>query len=335
MKVFALHIGDTKIPYGQFYGGIGDEWVGWKGVWRFLTDKSHYIMAPIYAYLIDHPQAGLLLVDTGINWEMAHSHNQYYDHWLFHLTLDEDEYQLTHEQELAAHMQRLGYCLADVRTVIITHLHEDHLGELRSVPKAKVILSQEAWEAKNLGIWSFREWSPSVKGVVKDPELITYTSGPFYSFERSQDVFGDGSIRLLPTPGHADGHSCVFVQMEDYPLLIAGDALYTLRHLAPDEARAILMGEKMKREYLDTIRRIQELRKALPDLVILTQHDHTAYQFQYLDPFLADGALSLLERQAIKDYEARLFGKGWHLLPAALPRYIPGQNAAHVGNVTE
>ncbi len=67
MKVFAMHIGDTKVPYGQFYGGIGDEWVGMKGVWRFLTDKSHYIMAPIYAYLIDHPQAGLVLVDTGIN----------------------------------------------------------------------------------------------------------------------------------------------------------------------------------------------------------------------------------------------------------------------------
>jgi hypothetical protein len=79
MKVYAFHIGDAKVPYGQFYGGVGDEWVGWRGIWRMLTDKSHYIIVPIYAYLIDHPQAGLILVDAGINWNMAHAHNQYYD----------------------------------------------------------------------------------------------------------------------------------------------------------------------------------------------------------------------------------------------------------------
>lgn len=82
MKLYAFHIGESKVPYGQFYGGIGKEWAGWRGIRRFLTDKSHYIVVPIYAYLIDHPRAGLILVDAGINWDMAHAHNQYYDHWL-------------------------------------------------------------------------------------------------------------------------------------------------------------------------------------------------------------------------------------------------------------
>ena len=43
MKVYALHIGDTTVPYGHFYGGIGDEWTGWRGTRRFLTDKGHPI----------------------------------------------------------------------------------------------------------------------------------------------------------------------------------------------------------------------------------------------------------------------------------------------------
>lgn len=64
----------------------------------------------------------------------------------------------------------------------------------------------------------------------------------------SQDLLGDGSIILLPTPGHAEGHLCVLVQMEAYQLLLAGDILYTLRHLAVDEVRAITVGKKMKQQ---------------------------------------------------------------------------------------
>ncbi len=335
MKVYPLHIGDSKIPYGQFYGGASGEWEGLGGIWRFISDKNHYIIVPIYAYLIDHPTAGLILVDTGINWDMAHHHNQFYKHWLFHLTLDEDEYRLTHEQELAAHLQRLGYRAEDIKTVLITHLHEDHLGELRSLRHAKIIVSQDAWDAKNLGIWLFREWSPCITGIVDKPELINYTSGRFHSFDKSQDVVGDGSIVLLPTPGHADGHFSVFVQMEGYQLLLVADAMYALRHLAVDDVRAILLGSRMKAEYIDSIKRIQQLRGAFPDMIIVPTHDHTAYQFQYIEPFLADGALSPEERQAIKTYEAQMFSPGWRLKPNYLPRYIPGTTQDHVGLVTE
>jgi hypothetical protein len=49
MKIYSLHVGDTKVPYGQFYGGLTG-WTGMRGIWRFATDKSHYIIVPIHAY---------------------------------------------------------------------------------------------------------------------------------------------------------------------------------------------------------------------------------------------------------------------------------------------
>ena len=64
IRVYALRIGSSKIPYGQFYGGAHG-WVGFRGAIKFLTDKSHYITAPIYAYLIRHPYAG---ADIGRHW---------------------------------------------------------------------------------------------------------------------------------------------------------------------------------------------------------------------------------------------------------------------------
>jgi hypothetical protein len=77
------------------------------------------------------------------------------------------------------------------------------------------------------------------------------------------------------------------------------------------------------------------LRQALPEMVILPCHDHTAYQFDYLDPFLADGTLSADERLAIHDYEARLFDAPWHLPDHALPGFLPAANGSPIGRVAE
>jgi N-acyl homoserine lactone hydrolase len=331
MKIYSLHVGDTKVPYGQFYGGRTG-WTGMRGMWRFATDKSHYIIVPIHAYLIDHPTSGLILVDTGINWEQAHEHDRYY-RGILHYVLDADEYLLTREQELPAQVERLGYRCEDIRTVILTHFHEDHAGGLRYVPQAKVVAAEAEWQALKMKAFGFIPivYRPSIE-VVTSWEPISYTSGPFHSFDKSQDMLGDGSIILLPTPGHDPGHLCVLLQMGGYEILITGDVMYTLRHLAVDEVRAILFGGKiLEEQQIDSIRRIQRLRQSLPDLVIVPGHDHTDYQYLFLEPFMADGVFSPEEREQIKTYEARLFDNAGHLMPSAVPRFIPPAHGERVG----
>jgi hypothetical protein len=69
--------------------------------------------------------------------------------------------------------------------------------------------------------------------------------------------------------------------------------------------------------------------------VILPTHDHTAYQFRYSDPFLADGELCDEERQKIKAYEARLFDEDWRLVPGALPHFVSPPENGRVGAVAE
>jgi len=323
MKIFSLHVGDTKVPYGQFYGGLAG-WTGARGLWKFATDKSHYIIVPIHSYLIDHPKSGLILVDTGISWEQAHEHSRYYK-GIMHYVLDDDEYLLTGEQELPAQVARLGYRIEDIQTVILTHFHEDHVGGLRYVPEAKVVASQAEWKALKMKAFGFIPiiYRPSI-AAVKVWEPISFTSGPFHSFDTSQDLLGDGSIILLPTPGHDPGHMCVLVRLDGYDLLITGDIMYTLRHLAVDEVRAIQFGGKiLEQQQVDSIRRIQRLRQALPNMVIVPGHDHTDYQYCLLEPFLVNGVSSMERRKEIKAYEARLFDSSGHLMPGAMPHFIP------------
>jgi len=108
--------------------------------------------------------------------------------------------------------------------------------------------------------------------------------------------------------------------------------MYTLRHMAVDEVRAILFGGKfLEQQQIDSIRRIQRLRQSLHDLVIVPGHDHTYYQDLFLEPFLADGVLSLEEREQIKTYEARLFDDSGHLVPGAMPNFIPPAQGERAG----
>lgn len=330
MKVFPLHIGDTKVPYRQFYYG---PWEGWTKLPALARDKRR-IIVPIYAYLIEHPQASLILVDAGLNWDMAHAHRQYYAGPIARFALEEDEYLLTREQELSAHLSRLGYRLEDIQTVILTHLHEDHLGELRSLPHAEIVMSTASWEEK-IGWRLLRDASPSFPEVVKSWRLVPYSAGPFHSFARHQDLFDDGSVILLPTPGHADGHMAVLVQCDDYQVLLAGDAIYTLRHMAVDQVLAIAVGRRAQSRQIASIRRLQQLRAAMPDVVIVPCHDHTAYQFDHIDRYLADGVLSPDERAALRNYETQLFTPGWQLAEGALPQFLPPDDGAVAGSVSE
>ena len=341
MRIYALQIGATRVPYGQFYGGT-EGWIGLRGMWRFLRDKRHVIQVPIHAYLIDHPQAGLLLVDAGINRDQAHAHHTYYRGRLARMALDEDEYLLDPEQELCVQLGRLGYQCSAISRVIVTHLHEDHIGGLTSLRHAKVVLAAPEWTrvqswnrtARFLPFLAMEKFSPSIAGMAA-PQVVAFSSGAFCGFARSQDLLGDGSVVLLPTPGHTAGHLAVLVRLNGYQVLCCGDTIYTLRHLAVDQVRPVAVSRKAWARQADSIRRIQRLRQVLPDTVIAPAHDHTRYASAFLEPFLADGGLSVDEREAIHAYEQRLFTSEWELAPDALPGFAPPSDRQPVGRVTE
>lgn len=334
MKLHPLLLGRTKVPFGQFYGGLAG-WEGFGALLRFVTDKTHFIWVPIHAYLLEHPKEGLVLVDAGICPEQAHQHGQYY-RGILRLILDEDEYSQDPNEALPQQLKRLGFRCDDVRTVILTHLHEDHVGSLRELPKAKVVISKNEWDARYMKMFGFIPmfYEPSYSSVERW-ERVIFNSGAFHTFDRSQDLFRDGSVRLLPTPGHTPGHLSALIEMGGYQLLITGDCLYTLRHLATKQLQAVRMGKRMGDDQVDSINRIGGLKRLLPGIHLVAGHDHTDYQWKHLVPYLSKGWLSEDERRALSEYESNLFGANWTLRPESLPRFQPGKDGGSVGTVSE
>ncbi len=327
MRAYALHLGDTRVPFGQFYGG-GDSA---RDVIKVLRDRTYAILVPVYAFLVDHPRHGPIMIDTGLNWQQAHAHREYYSGPLLRAAFDEGEYLLQVEQRLDAQLARIGLRPADIGTVILTHLHEDHLGGVRDLIGARFLVSRADWTSRNLGIFPFRR-TPSLKNVLTDPELVDFDSGAFHSFAASRDVFGDGSVVLLPTPGHSVGHTSVFVDGDTgWQLLCAGDTLYTIRHLASDQVRPIMLGRRGRDRQLDAIARIRALQRALPDLIIAPGHDHTEYGQALAE--LLSGAVDPAAAITVRRRAEALFDQHGRLREPAEPHYRPDP-AGDVGAVT-
>ena len=328
MKIHALELGRTKVPFGQFYGGTG-AWRGDGGLAEFLSDKSHYVWVPIRAYLIEHPN-GRILVDTGISPAQA-EHVDYYRDTVLQYVLDVDEYEIPAGQTMVEQLAALGLTPRDIDTVVVTHLHEDHIGNLPLFPDARVLIARAEYASRDalaLGVMPMvfdRSLPASTRW-----ELVDFDGPSVPGFDASFDVLGDGTVVVVPTPGHTPGSVSVLADLGDHRVLMTGDALYTLRHLAVDDVRAIQFGPETT--YSESIRRVQWLRRLAPQVVLLPAHDHTVYGTRIVEALRTHGRLDADTLAWVADHERQLFDPAYRINPARLPRFVPGRDRGPIGS---
>lgn len=328
LKIHPLRIGRTKVPFGQFYGGLAGYSIG-----DFAEDKDQFIWVPIHAFLIEHPVAGPILIDTGISPEQA-EHKAYYRDSIMEYVMDDDEYEVPADQTITAQLALHGYTPADIKGVIVTHFHEDHIGNLNLFSHAPVYLGKAEYEARNGKVWGLvpMAYPPSIAAVT-DWRPIEFTGPAIGGFDASADLFGDGSVVALPTPGHSPGSTSVLVRTGSLDLLVTGDAMYTVHHLAVDQVRAMQLGADGEVRAVDSIRRIQWLRRSLPGLVIATMHDGTPYGRRLIEG-LADGTLSESSHTWLKDYEREIFDELANINPSRRPKFARSADGGSVGEVS-
>ena len=102
----------------------------------------------------------------------------------------------------------------------ISHYHADHTGQVASFPKATLLIGKGDWDAVSAA-------SPAA-GVNAAP-FAHWTKGEGKSepLANDKDVFGDGSVIVLATPGHTPGHRSLLVKLPQMgAVLITGDAVH-------------------------------------------------------------------------------------------------------------
>ncbi len=241
-------------------------------MWWVLTSKS-WVKAPITAYAIEHKD-GLVLFDTGVDPALV-SDPDYISSPIGRFILNKVfRFHIGPEDALDKRLEAVDLDAADVSKVVVSHLHFDHIGGIAHVPQAELLVSDAEWQRLNAPNperdWILREHI-ELPGANWKTVSFTPTDDPVLEpFGVSHDCMGDGSLVLLPTPGHSPGSMSLLVRSAGMPpLLFVGDLSYELEPLHKDQVPGIGDAEQLRASFA----KVRALEASLPDLVVIPSHD--------------------------------------------------------------
>jgi N-acyl homoserine lactone hydrolase len=183
--------------------------VGWltaaAGIWRRDDDLDRQVRFPIPAYVIE-TEDERILVDTGLHPAVAEDPARHYG-----TPGAPGPFGLELEASVAEQVD-----LATITKVVLTHLHFDHASALPLLPPSvPVVVQRREWAAGHDADAIKRNfYMPADYGTVADQVVLV---------DGDHDLLGDGSVRLLLTPGHTPGHQSVRV---GEGLVLGGDVTH-------------------------------------------------------------------------------------------------------------
>ncbi len=138
--------------------------------------------------------------------------------------------QTTPEDAVAIQLEKRGLRRENVKAIIATHLHFDHVGGVRDFPNAELIVSKEeldafSWRRTDLG-YDKRDLKLEQRIVPVELE-----DGAREGFAKSLDLFEDDSVHLLDAQGHTPGAIAVAIASGGKHFIHVGDAVYNVKEL--------------------------------------------------------------------------------------------------------
>jgi len=225
---------------------------------------------PILAWLIDHPE-GPIVVDTG---ETARtSEPAYFPRWHPYYRLAV-RMSVAAEDEIGPQLARLGLSSADIRVVVLTHLHTDHAGGLRHFPKSEIYVHPSELAVARGSLGKVNGYLPHRWPKWFAPKPIAFETEPVGTFDDVQYLTGAKDVMIVPTPGHTASHVSVIVEDEGISFFLAGDTTYAEATLRQRQVDGVSPDKNLA---LQTIDRISKYAGREP-MVYLPTHDPATIQ---------------------------------------------------------
>ncbi len=151
----------------------------------------------------------------------------------------------------------------DIKYVGISHYHADHTGQLPSFAKSTLLVGQGDWDViinpkplQGANIPAYEPWS---KGGSKVEPLAL-----------DKDVFGDGRVIILRTPGHTPGHQTLLVRLPQMgAVILVGDLVHFRENLETNGVPTFNSDRGQTLASIDRLKKIAAAHKA----TIIIQHD--------------------------------------------------------------
>jgi glyoxylase-like metal-dependent hydrolase (beta-lactamase superfamily II) len=210
---------------------------------------------PAPAFVIEHPENGLIVFDTGLSEAVAREGEQAYDFPMSRLIESRGD----PARILDAQMRDAGLEPARVTTVILSHMHEDHIGGAAAFLNADILINVNVDKS---------EVADKLSANVK--KISFFEAHRLAPFDASIDLFGDGSITLVYAAGHTQEDMMVILALPDGPVLLTGDAIVHRDWLASNDVERIPVDPEKAAAIRNAVRALVKQRS---DFILFPGHD--------------------------------------------------------------
>ncbi|MFA6817210.1 MAG: MBL fold metallo-hydrolase [Lentisphaeria bacterium] len=221
-----------------------------------IRTKKHLLVAgpvakqdfvvPVPFFLIKHPK-GTVLFDTGQ--PMSAVHCAATGNYIPVMTADD---------YISNQLKKIGLKTTDITHIVLSHLHSDHAG----------------------GIEAFSDVVCYIQKAELNKDIINKYPLRWHILTGDYDVFGDGKIQIIFTPGHSLGHQSLLLKLEETGnVLLTADAIYTEEILKHNVMPGVFQNRDASVRTIEKIR--QMYRKGV---MVISGHDPQAWGKYKLAP---------------------------------------------------
>ncbi|MCH5585002.1 N-acyl homoserine lactonase family protein [Shimazuella sp. AN120528] len=253
VKVHVMHCGDVKVDRRLAYRDPDLDHIPFIG----QRSEEYQPWLPVSCYLIEHPK-GTVVIDAGWSEDVRTRPEVHLGH----------AYKFCHPrlpsgQSISEQLASKGLTLKSIDYVVISHMDIDHISGIHLLADAKSFLvSEPEWN----GAKSYQK--ARCEGVVF--ESFSLDPIPFGPYQLGKDLFGDGLVYLVFTPGHTAGLVSVVARVENGWLLLAADAGYSKESWN----QLILPGNTSnEQQALQSLQWISDFSKRDDCVAVIANHD--------------------------------------------------------------
>jgi glyoxylase-like metal-dependent hydrolase (beta-lactamase superfamily II) len=233
------------------------------------------LLARALVAVLHHPLFGVLLFDTGYAPRFFTATRHWPERFYAQLTPVTLASRSLIEQLLA-----LGIAASDVRYVILSHLHADHIAGVLDFPAAELIIARSAIDditGRNRIQALLRGYLGALlpqSALAQVRAVSGFVDAPLPLFGPTCDLFGDGSLRLVALPGHARGQIGLLVACHGGPVFLVADGAWHSRairdNIPPDPSTAFFADDY--RQTVATVAQLHELSRLHPEMRLWPTH---------------------------------------------------------------